>query len=147
SPAFAAFNAARDRTLRVYEGVLDALARLAALRVPVVGHTEASAPNAFFRLRKLDCLPYIAALYALEHVGADHPVIEKSLRFQEDSDRVRFLRADQRKPNPAILSTICEAYAVSPSETLYVGDSLTRDIAMAREAGARSAWAEYGLSY
>lgn len=145
--AFKSFNDARDRTLRLYPTVLETLKHLRSLGTVVVGHTEASAPNAFFRLRKLDCLPLVSRLYALEHTGEDHPVIEKSLRFQEERERVHFLRGDQRKPNPAILLTICQEYGVSPSNVLYVGDSISRDIAMAKEAGTWSAFAEYGLRY
>jgi FMN phosphatase YigB (HAD superfamily) len=145
--AFQSFNEVRDRTLQLYPTVLETLVRLRSLGTIVVGHTEASAPNAFFRLRKLQCLPLVSRLYALEHDGQDHPVIEKSLRFQEERERVHFLRPDQRKPNPAILLTICQVYGVSPSNVLYVGDSISRDIGMAKEAGTRSAFAEYGLSY
>lgn len=36
---------------------------------------------------------------------------------------------------------------MKPSETLYVGDSISRDIGMAKEAGAWTAWAEYGTHY
>lgn len=146
-PAFHAFNEARDQSLRLYSHVHETLAHLRSAGTVVVGHTEASAPNAFFRLRKLECLPFVSRLYALEHLGEDHPVIEKNLRFQDDRERVHFLRADQRKPNPAILLTICQEYGVSPFEVLYVGDSISRDIGMAKEAGTWSAFAEYGLRY
>lgn len=146
-PAFRAFNDARDSTLRLYPSVHETLAALQQAGTIVVGHTEASAPNAFFRLRKLHCLHFVSRLYALEHIGEDHPVVEKSLRFQEERERVHFLRADQRKPNPAILLTICREHGVSPSQVLYVGDSVSRDIGMAKEAGTWSAFAEYGLAY
>jgi len=33
------------------------------------------------------------------------------------------------------------------SETLYIGDSIVRDIGMAKEAGAWAAWARYGTEY
>jgi FMN phosphatase YigB (HAD superfamily) len=143
-PAFDAFNEARDRTLRLYPGVAEALREITAAGAKVVGHTEASAPNALFRLRKLGCLPYIERIYAIEHTGEDHPIPEKGLRFAPERDRVHFLRHDQRKPNPDVLLTICREYHVAPSRVLYVGDSISRDIGMAREAGARSAFARYG---
>lgn len=146
-PALHAFNEVRAQTLKLYPSVHETLSYLHARGTIVVGHTEASAPNAFFRLRKLQCLPLISRLYALEHVGEDHPVIEKNLRFQQDRERIHLLRADQRKPNPAILLTICQEYGVPPSEVLYIGDSIARDIGMAKEAGTWSAFAEYGLRF
>ena len=39
---------------------------------------------------------------------------------------------------------ICEKYDVDPKHTLVVGDSVKKDIAIARELGAIDAWAEYG---
>lgn len=146
-PAFRAFNEARDQSLKLYDSVLPTLEKLHSLGVHVVGHTEASAPNAFFRLRKLGCLPFISRLYALEHTGEEHPVIEKSLRFQDERERIHFLQPKQRKPNPEILATICNEYNAAPEHVLYVGDSISRDIGMAKEAGTWSAFAEYGLQY
>lgn len=146
-PAFRAFNAARIETLRLYPTVQATLDHLSSIGVPVVGHTEASAPNAMFRLRKLGCLPAITRLYAVEHQGEDHPIPEKGLRFDPEFERVRFLRSDQRKPNPTVLLTICREAAVSPEHVLYVGDSISRDIGMAREAGTHSAFAQYGTRF
>lgn len=146
-PAFRSFNEARNQTLTLYPTVLETLSYLRNQGVTVVGHTEASAPNAFFRLRKLGCLPFISRLYALEHLGEDHPVVEKSLRFQEGRDLVHFLKANQRKPNPSILLTICKEYDVPTEQTLYIGDSVSRDISMAKEARTWSALAEYGLRF
>jgi len=146
-PAFRAFNETRDRTLELYPTVLATLQTLQRSGATIVGHTEASAPNAFFRLRKLGCWQYVSRLYALEHIGEDHPIVEKSMRFHEERDRVHFLRADQRKPNRDILLTICSEYNIPPSRALYIGDSITKDIGMANDAGTCSALAEYGLAF
>jgi hypothetical protein len=39
------------------------------------------------------------------------------------------------KPDPAILSTIMEEFHITPTRTLYVGDSLMKDVSMAQRAG------------
>ncbi|KGX48019.1 HAD hydrolase-like protein [Burkholderia pseudomallei] len=42
---------------------------------------------------------------------------------------------------------ICRDYCVQPEDVVYVGDSLTRDVLMARDAGVIAAWAKYGTEY
>lgn len=53
----------------------------------------------------------------------------------------------ERKPNARLLLDICEREGVQPRDACYVGDSLTRDISMAKRAGVTAVWARYGLSY
>ena len=48
------------------------------------------------------------------------------------------------KPNPAGLKKILQTYRLEPSEVLLVGDSLKKDIGVAREMGCVDCWAEYG---
>jgi phosphoglycolate phosphatase len=60
---------------------------------------------------------------------------------------IAHIKRGERKPNPKIVSRICEEMGVPPSQTLYVGDSIISDIGMAKEAGAWTAWAEYGTHY
>jgi len=57
------------------------------------------------------------------------------------------LPSDHRKPDPNVIGDIIQDYRVTPEETLYVGDSITKDIMMAKSAGIRSAWARYGTKF
>lgn len=144
--AFHAFNSMRKETLATYPGVPEALDRIGACGTAVVAHTEATVTNAQFRLSKLGLSPKIRALYAVEHAGDDHPDPER----REDINavvEVRRLRQDERKPDPRVLFDICRDFCVEPRETLYVGDSVSRDIGMAKEAGVWAAWAAYGIRY
>jgi phosphoglycolate phosphatase len=54
------------------------------------------------------------------------------------------LTRECEKPDPRGLRAICSFLGVEPKEVLYVGDSLTKDIALAQEQGALDCWAEYG---
>jgi phosphoglycolate phosphatase len=142
-PAFAAFNAARDRTLTLYPGVAETLRAVRAAGVPVVGHTEATVANARFRLRRLGIAPLFDRLYASANEGEGPPGTREP-RAAAPVPPTRHLAAGERKPDPAVLRDICQDFAVNPADTLYVGDSTARDIAMAVAAGAHSAWAAYG---
>lgn len=144
--AFHAFNRARKRTLHLYPGVVDTLVELRARGVRVVAHTEATVTNAQFRLSKLGLSQHIERLYALEHVGEPHPMPERIEPISGVS-MVRMLRHDERKPDPQVLFDISRDMSVPPNEILCVGDSIVKDIGMAKEAGTWAAWARYGTEF
>jgi FMN phosphatase YigB (HAD superfamily) len=145
--AFGAFNEARERILKLYPGTLVALTRIRSMGCPVVAHTEASVVNAAFRLRKLGVLPHLSRLYALEHFGLEHPEPERSDPVQRGTDTVRIVPRTRRKPDPDVLRWICEQETLVPHEVVYVGDSIARDIGMAKAAGCWAAWAKYGTAF
>ncbi len=146
-PAFDAFNRARANTLRLYEGVAETLAALDARGIKVVAHTEAIAVNAWWRLRTLDVARFVCRLYALEGRLLPHPIPGREDEHAVPEQIVRVVPRSERKPNPRLLLDICERESVRPVDACYVGDSLTRDISMAKHAGVASAWARYGLAF
>ncbi|MCX4239689.1 HAD family hydrolase [Paraliomyxa miuraensis] len=139
------YHAAHGNGLRTYPGVRSTLQRMAALGVMVVGHTEAPANHAAARLRALGLEHAFVALLAAP-AAPDDPTI-----LADDSTElpfpVRCLNTDERKPNPAVVLDLCERLRVSPRSALYVGDSLARDVRMARDGGLWTAWARYGTSH
>ncbi len=52
--------------------------------------------------------------------------------------------AGVRKPNPKAFTKALHALKLSPSQVLFVGDSLERDITGAKAVGLKTAWAKYG---
>ena len=146
-PALQAFNKMRERHLRLYPGVRSTLRRLRNAGVCVTAHTEAIAVNAYFRLRRLGIWKYINHLYALEGKLLPHPVPEREKVHSPPKRYVDLLPTSKRKPNPELLLDICHHQGFDPSEAVYIGDSLTRDISMAKEAGVFAIWAQYGTTY
>jgi HAD superfamily hydrolase (TIGR01549 family) len=143
--AFHAFNRKRQELLVLYPTVEDTLKTISNLNVPIVGHTEATVPNAVFRLHKLGIAGLFSKLYAATPPPQEHP--DPEFRLEPAPILVRYLAPNERKPDPAIVLDICRDLGVPPNETLYVGDSLARDIGMAQAAGAWAAWARYGTEY
>ncbi|MEM6996500.1 MAG: HAD family hydrolase, partial [Myxococcota bacterium] len=149
-PALEAFIRPGQGTLRAYPGAVESLARLAALGVPVVGHTESTPANAVRRLRRLGLDGRLAALFA----GASH----RPRSDERDGPlpgavspppdfAVHQLGPELAKPDPATVMEICAHMQVPPGAVLYVGDNLDRDVAMARRAGAWAAWARFGTQH
>jgi phosphoglycolate phosphatase len=145
--AFQAFEAARAEHLRLYDCVASTLSSLRRAGVIIVGHTEAVAGNAYFRLRHLDIAACFRRLYALEE-----RVVSHTRPFAEPEDEgweslVRIVPRAERKPNPRLVLDICGREGISKEDTWYVGDSLTRDVGMAKAAGVHAVWARYGTRY
>ena len=146
--AFAAFDSTRRETLKLYDSVATTLQTLSANGVTVVGHTEATAINAFYRVTVLDVARYLRRLYALEGRVKEHPAPDRAKKLPEPpSNFLQILPPSERKPNPALLLDICRREGFTPSETCYIRDSIVRDVAMARSAGVKSIWARFGTQY
>jgi phosphoglycolate phosphatase len=136
--AFHRFNSVRKERLVLYDGVTATLEALTERGVPVVAYTDARIPNSLYRVNRLRLDHFIEHLYAPAARFPDRldaPARETLLRVLPEGDK---------KPNPRTLLDICRDLGVPPEQTLYIGDSLSRDIFMAANAGVRSAWARYG---
>jgi phosphoglycolate phosphatase len=143
--AFHQFNRTRNATLKLYEGVASGLRRLQARGTLVVGHTEATVPNALFRLRKLGVEKFFCRLYAVTPQGTEPYGV--SAEPTTSTIDVHFLPTGERKPNPKVLLDVCGELEVPIEKALYVGDSISRDVGMAKSAGMGAAWAKYGTDY
>lgn len=142
-----AFNSTRLRTLVPYPGIVATLEELKARGIAVVGYTEASLANAYYRLSRLGLVDLLRAVYVVEGVPAEHPDPARAEALAPRPGYVVIVPGEDRKPNPKALVDICRNEGVHPSAAVYVGDSRTKDIAMARAAGITSAWARYGTRF
>jgi phosphoglycolate phosphatase-like HAD superfamily hydrolase len=139
-----AFNSARRKHLVLYPGVGDTLRSLRSRGIVVVGHTEAIVENAYYRVSSLGIAEYFTRLYALRGVAVEHPEPERAAALKPPPGFVHVLPPEERKPNPRLLLDICRRENVDARDCWYVGDSLTRDVTMAAQAGCVAVWARYG---
>ncbi len=147
--AFHAFNSMRKKTLRLGPGVLESLGVLERAGTTIVAHTESKLYGAYDRLERLRILSSFRQIYCRERPTSVHPNPEMSSAWFEriPMNRVTELARHQTKPDPSVLLEICENEGVAIEDTAYVGDSMARDVLMAKRAGAFSIWAEYGTRH
>jgi FMN phosphatase YigB (HAD superfamily) len=146
-PAFHAFNKNRKELLKLFPGVLETLQFIHESGCKIVAYTEADVRNSLFRIEALGIRQYISRLYAPLSQGLGHPH-GKELYVDELRNGFLWLRPKEyRKPNPKILEDIFVEFSLYPEKALYVGDSITKDISMAKRAGTHVAWARYGTKY
>jgi FMN phosphatase YigB (HAD superfamily) len=145
--AFHAFNRKRNDSLKLYEGVKETLDQIRRQGTTIIGHTEATVPSAVFRLRKLDIESKFDRLYAATPQGAELPFAARDAILHNTPVEIHSLPPFEKKPNPRVLKDICLEVPVDEIDALYVGDSISRDIGMAKAAGVWAAWAKYGTDY
>jgi FMN phosphatase YigB (HAD superfamily) len=154
-PARIAFAGARRKYLQPFKGVVSTLKVLKERKLPVVALTDAPRNPVEQRVRHMQLDQYLEAIYSLpgftfpEAPGGEKLVAPDILRKEERGEyrvacKVIELPREAEKPNTLGLDRICKDYGVDPKEVLLIGDSVKKDIAVARALGAVDAWAEYG---
>lgn len=157
-PARAAFSAARKKYLKPFPGVTETLVALKARGLKIAALTDAPRNPAEQRARLMGFDKLVDGIYTLP--GFTFPEAPKGgkliaadiLKRDERGEYkaacpVTELPRDYEKPNPEGLLRICREMGVDPKNTLVVGDSLKKDVAVARKVGAVDCWAEYGTYY
>jgi phosphoglycolate phosphatase-like HAD superfamily hydrolase len=144
------FRSIRQRTLRLYPGVKDALIRIKQMGIPIVVYTESLAYHSAWRLRRLTLDGVVDCLYSPNDHDFPPSITVDKLRtlpseFYNLKETSHFSTpAGVLKPNGQVLSSIIEDRGVAASEVAYVGDSLIKDVAMAQHVGALDVLAKYG---
>jgi len=140
----------RQENLHLYPGVRDALVRIKESGVPIVVYTESLGFYSAWRLRELRLDGLVDYLYSPPDHDFPEGVTPEMLRSRPPQD-YELKKTEYRetprgilKPDPQILNRILRELGVSAPETLYVGDSLMKDVAMAQDAGAVDVLAKYG---
>lgn len=129
--AFHQFNSERKRLLKLYPGVKDTLKYLTEKGITFVGYTESAEENGYYRLERLNVAEYFKDVYVSDSYDG-RPMKKAS------SPKTHIVR--EKKPNPDLIIEICEKEGISLGETIYMGDSLSKDMLMARKAGVHSVW-------
>lgn len=154
-PARMAFSEARKKYMKPYKGVMSTLEALKERKMPVVALTDAPRNPAEQRAKRMGFDKFLTALYTLP--GFQLPaspegqaLVAPDILQKEERGEYRAacpvieLPRDYEKPNPKGLMQICRTYSVDPKDVLVIGDSVKKDVGVARELGAVDCWAEYG---
>lgn len=130
--AFHKFNSVRKKNLKLFNGVEETLKTISEKGIIIIGYTESSPENGFYRLQKLGISQYFKSVYTLKsQYKSQYPLDNK------------IMTVEVRKPNKDILLGICDKEHFSPDDAIYIGDSLTKDIYMAHKAKITSVLANY----
>ena len=148
-PAFHAYNSKRKENLKLHHGVKRTLEILERSDIRLVAHTESKLYPVVDRLRRFDLARYFSRIYCRERSLSDHPFPENSANWLADfpMEKVVELSKHQSKPNTDVLLEICSKEGFKPEEAAYIGDSMARDMLMAKGARVFAIWAAYGANH
>lgn len=148
-PAFHAFNSARKKNLKLHARVRETLDLISSADIKMVAHTESKLYGVVDRLNRLDLFRYFAKVYCRERSRLPHPIPNFGQQWLErmPSGKVVELSHHQTKPDPNVLLEICEREGADRETAAYVGDSIARDVLMAKRANVPSIWAAYGAQH
>ncbi|MDQ2643160.1 MAG: HAD family hydrolase [Myxococcota bacterium] len=149
--AIHAFRSMRRKLLRPYPGVKEGLDRLVRSGIRVVAHTDSLSGYVSRRLRQLELDSFFAAICAPKDHGVPFGLDAAMLQKADPASTLARCQVldfpdSFRKPDPRTLDPVFQTFGVSPAETAYLGDSKTRDVWLARQAGVLDIWASYGTA-
>lgn len=144
--AFLAFNRERKLRLSLFDGILPTLQWLQNNGVRLIAHSDSDYLGVVDRLSRLGLSDYFELIYCGRGSSTHHPSGGPfSPRYKNfPGDRLRLLERDEKKPNPSVLQHIIHENKLDGRNVAYIGDSVAKDVAMAKNAGVFSIWAKYG---
>ncbi len=150
--AIEASRAGRDQNLRLYDSVFRGLWEIKKRGTKIVAYTESMGFYSAYRLKRFGLDGVIDVLFSPE----DHDVpsgvsVEKMRRLPDEFYELQITETQhtppgELKPNPRVLLDIIQSVGATPERCAYVGDSLFKDVAMARDVGVFDIHAQYGES-
>ena len=150
APAIQAYQSARDEHLKLYDGVMDTLLELKRQGKVLVLFTESQTFYSMMRIKRFGLDGIIDYMYTSEDSeDGTADLIQRSRshpasRYQLTATIHKSIRFGHLKPDPDILLQIISETGAATDSTLYIGDSLFKDILMGNQAGVTTAWAKYG---
>jgi FMN phosphatase YigB (HAD superfamily) len=149
-PAIEAYQVERRRKLALYPTVAETLLKIKGTGAAVVGYTESMAFYSNYRVRRLG----LDGVFDFMFSPKDHDIpesisLEDVRKYPASHYEFRYTKQertpkDSLKPDATVLLKIIEDLGVDKSECVYVGDSPTKDVAMAQDAGVADVYARYG---
>jgi phosphoglycolate phosphatase len=151
--AIDAYRITRRQHLKLYPGVRETLSTFKERGCLVVAYTESQYFYTADRIRRLELDGLIDIIYSPE----DHELPQGSSRgeirkypkehYELKITKHRHTPKGELKPNPQLLLDIIKDDGANVTDSIYVGDSLVKDIIMAQDAGVLDVYALYGSSH
>jgi FMN phosphatase YigB (HAD superfamily) len=143
-PAFHAFNKARKENLLLFPGVRSTLDELRAREISLVAFTDSTYFATLRRIRQLGLVSVFQHVFCRAKSGSMPPFPTTEANDGLNAITTE-LPANEAKPDPRVLLDIARIENTNPKSVAYIGDSISKDVLMAKNAGCFSIWAKYGV--
>lgn len=143
-PAFHAFNKARKENLSLFPDVRATLDELRARQITLVAFTDSSYFATLRRIRQLDLASVFQHIFCRAKSESNPPFPTSEANDGLNAITTE-LPANEAKPDPRVLLDIARIENTTAGSVAYIGDSISKDVLMAKKAGCFSIWAKYGV--
>jgi FMN phosphatase YigB (HAD superfamily) len=149
-PAIDAFQTVRRQRLALYPTVADTLLKIKGTGAIVVGYTESMAFYSNYRVRRLGLDGVFDYMFSpQDHDLPDSISVDEIRKYPASHYRFQYTEQHHTpknsfKPDAKVLLKIVKELGIDRPECVYVGDSLTKDVAMAQDAKITDVYAKYG---
>jgi FMN phosphatase YigB (HAD superfamily) len=149
-PAIDAYRVKRRQKLALYRTVAETLLKIKGAGAALIGYTESMAFYSNYRVRRLGLDGVFDLMFSPEDHDIPQSISREDIR-KYPASHYEFRYTKQKhtpkgslKPDATVLLEIIKHLGVDKSDCVYAGDSLTKDVAMAQDAGVADVYARYG---
>jgi phosphoglycolate phosphatase len=147
------YRKARRQVLQLFPTVEATLRKLKDSGCLLVAYTESMEFYTRYRLKKLGLDLLLDYLYSPHDHRLPTGLAPEQIRFYSAEHYVlsytkqRYTPPGELKPNPKVLIDIIDQVGGQKESALYLGDSLMKDVVMAKRAGITDVYAKYGIAH
>jgi len=134
------FSITYRKNLTLFPNVERVLAWARRESIIIVGLSDALERWVIFRLRALGISRYFDGLYTWH----EEPWFEGKTPIRSRIKKRVRLASSELKPNKEVVWRVLQDFSLDRQSTFMVGDSISKDMAAARDAGVNDVWARYG---
>lgn len=153
APAIDIYREQRRKYLQLYPTVAETLLKIKGNGARIVGYTESMAFYSNYRVRRLGLDGVLDFVFCPEDHKIPLALSPEEIRkypahhYQLKYTQTRFTPEGSKKPDVTVLAAILADLGLNKSSSVYVGDNLMKDVAMARDCGVDDVWAKYGQAH
>ena len=143
------FGFSRNDQITLYPTVLETLKKLKNSGVQIIAYTESMELYSSLRLKRFGLDGIISSLYCPK----THNIPDQLYKYMPapnlllQNTLIRHTAPGSKKPSADSLNKILSDYSLDRAKTAYVGDSLDKDMTMARECRILDVYAKYGVCH
>jgi phosphoglycolate phosphatase len=147
------FKQNRKKYLKLYHAVYETLSEISKKGTLLIGFTESMAFYTTMRIKCLELDGILNYVYtAHNHVIPETINLNKFRNHRNDyyeltQTKLKLSPKESKKPDSSILLKIIKDVNADPKKTVYIGDSLSKDVLMAKNANIISVHAKYGTAH
>lgn len=153
APAIEIYKIQRRRYLKLYPTVAETLLQIKGRGTRIIAYTKSMAFYSNYRLRRLGLDGVFDFVFCpVDHVLPEGLNADDLRRYPAEHYELKYARQHHtpkgsKKPDPDVLNAIIKELSLCKPDCVYVGDSLMKDVAMAKDCGIEDVWAKYGQAH